>query len=267
MKQIGSLLFILAIACMAFLFSQTSCSKNENSNDKKARLQIRLTDDPGNYEAVLIDVQDIQINVTGDSTGGWQSLSDVKRGTYDLLQLVNDKDTLLADALIPTGRLHQMRLILGPDNFVKVDGNLIKLNTPSAQQSGLKLNVQQDVTNGVLYTVLLDFDVAKSIVQTGNGKYNLKPVIRTMFQAVGGSIKGVVTPDTLATAVLAIQGVDTVASTYTDSFGNYLIKGLPAGSYSVHYLPGNASFIDEVRDGIAVTTGKVTVVDTVKLHQ
>jgi hypothetical protein len=51
---------------------------------------------------VVIDVQDVQINVTGDSTSGWQSLSTVNAGSYDLLKLVNDDDTLLANSDIPS---------------------------------------------------------------------------------------------------------------------------------------------------------------------
>src|SRR6185503_3729137 len=105
-----------------------SCKKN-NTNDGTARLQVYLTDDPGDYEAVYIDVKDVQINVTGDSSNGWQSLKTVNAAVYDVLKLVNDDDTLLADANIPSGRLHQMRLILGTENYVKVEGTsqLIKL--------------------------------------------------------------------------------------------------------------------------------------------
>jgi hypothetical protein len=76
-----------------------------------------------------------------------------------------------------------------------------------------------------------------------------------------------VLPDTLTTEVLAIQGTDTVASTFTGSGGGYLIRGLSAGSYSLSFLPNDTSFVTEVRNGIAVTTGNVTVVDTVHLHQ
>src|SRR6188508_3750839 len=144
-----------------------SCKKDETSNGN-ARLQIYLTDAPGDYEAVYIDVKDVQINVTGDTANGWQSMQGVNATVYDLLRLVNDDDTILADAQIPSGRLHQIRLVLGTENYVKIEGTsqLIKLETPSAQQSGLKLNVQYDVTDDRLYTILLDFDVAKSIVKT-----------------------------------------------------------------------------------------------------
>src|SRR5574339_376794 len=122
MRALG--LFTLVITSM-MLF--TSCKKN-NNNDGNARLQVFLTDDPGDYEAVYIDVKDVQINVTGDDVNGWESLQGVNAGVYDLLRLVNDEDTILADAEIPSGRLHQIRLVLGTENYVKIEGttNLIK---------------------------------------------------------------------------------------------------------------------------------------------
>jgi hypothetical protein len=227
--------FILTLVSLLVFIS---CKKN-GTGDGTARLQVFLTDDPGNYQAVYIDVKDVQINVTGDTDDGWQSLQGVNAGVYDLLRLVNDEDTILADAQIPSGKLHQIRLVLGSENYVKLQGTteLIKLETPSAQQSGLKLNVQYEVTDERLYTILLDFDVAKSIVKTGNGKYMLKPTIRAILNAVGGTIKGVVMPKDFQTAVYAVQGVDTIATTFTGSTGGYIIKGLPAGSYDVFYRP------------------------------
>jgi hypothetical protein len=36
--------------------------------------------------------------------------ANVNAAVYDVLKLVNDDDTLLADANIPSGKLHQMRL-------------------------------------------------------------------------------------------------------------------------------------------------------------
>jgi hypothetical protein len=257
--------FILSIASLPVLIS---CKKS-GAGDGNARLQVYLTDDPGDYEAVYIDVKDVQINVTGDDINGWQSLQGVHANVYDLLKLVNDDDTLLTDSNIPSGKLHQLRLVLGTENYVKVQGTaeLIKLETPSAQQSGLKLNIQQDVQDGILYTITLDFDVSKSIVKTGNNKYMLKPTIRTILNAVGGSIKGVVMPKTFQTAVYAVQGPDTIASTFSDTDGGYLIRGLAAGTYGVFYKPSDVTYKDSLRTNISVLSNTVTKIDSTFLHQ
>jgi hypothetical protein len=259
---------IIVFLSLISAFTFISCNKNSKT-DGKARLQVYLTDDPGDYQAVYIDIKDVQINVTGDTSNGWQSLQGVNAGVYDLLRLVNDDDTLLADANIPSGRIHQMRLVLGTENYVKIEGTteLLKLETPSAQQSGLKLNIQQDVVDNILYTITLDFDVAKSIVRTGNKKYILKPVIRTILNAVGGTIKGIVMPKTFQSKVCAIQGVDTIACTFTDTDGGYMIRGLAAGSYKVYYKPSDVTYRDSVRTGISVMFNSVTRIDTTFLQQ
>jgi hypothetical protein len=225
-------------------------------------------DSPGDYEAVYIDVKDVQINLSGDTVNGWQSLAGVHAGAYDLLKLVNDHDTILADAEISSGKLHQIRLVLGTENYVKIEGTtgLIKLETPSAQQSGLKLNVQMDVQDGILYKIILDFDAARSIVKTGNGKYMLKPVIRTILNAVGGTIKGVVMPKDFQTTVYAIQGTDTIASTFTGTNGGYLIKGLAAGTFKVYYNPADINYYDSLRNNISVIYSTVTKIDTTFLR-
>jgi hypothetical protein len=263
-------LFISAILLTIAAISIFISCKKESTGDGTARLQVYLTDDPGDYEAVYIDVKDVQINVTGDDANGWQSLQGVKAGAYDLLKLVNDDDTMLADAEIPSGKLHQIRLVLGTENYVKLEGTsqLIKLETPSAQQSGLKLNVQYDVTDERLYMIVLDFDVARSIVKTGSNKYMLKPTIRAILNAVGGTIKGVVMPNDFQTAVYAVQGVDTIATTFTGATGGYIIKGLPAGSYDVCYRPGSTNYHDSLRTSISVMFNTTTKVDTTFLrHQ
>jgi hypothetical protein len=258
-------LIVLSLSLLAFTLFY-ACAKKDSSSNDKARMQIYLTDDPANYEAVIIDVQDIKINYSSDTANGWQSLANVNHGSYDILRLVNDQDTILADAELNPGKIQQIRLILGPNNFVKVNGQMIPLQTPSAQQSGLKLNIHQDINAGVLYKLLLDFDAARSIVKTGNNKYILKPVIRTSLQAVGGSIKGYVLPNTIQTSVFAIQGPDTIAGTYT-SGGNYLLKGLNAGAYNLAFVPADTpTHHIQTRSGVVVTTNMVTTVDTVHLQ-
>ena len=262
MKLRKTLLALSFLAVGSIIFY--ACQKENSASADKARLQVYLTDGPGNYDEVVIDVQDIKINYSSDTADGWQSLSTVKTGTYDVLKLVNGSDTLLGDAELSPGKIEQIRLILGPNNYVKVDGQTIPLQTPSAQQSGLKLNIHQEVNAGVTYKLLLDFDAARSIVKTGNGKYLLKPVIRTSLEAIGGSIRGYVRPDSLNIAVFAIQGADTITGTYTSN-GSYMLKGLNAGTYTLAFAPGDTTYKSQNKTGITVTANTVTTVDTVQL--
>jgi len=263
MKLQKAPLTLLTLTLLLTLFF--ACTKHESSaENSKAHLQVYLTDDPANYDEVVIDVIDVKINYSNDTANGWKSMSQINVRPYDIIKLVNGKDTLLGQTDLDSGRIEQIRLILGPNNYVKVNGQTYTLETPSSQQSGLKINLHQDVSAGVLYKLLLDFDVARSIVKTGNGKYMLKPVIRATMQAQGGSIKGFVLPSTFNTSVFAIQGPDTLAGTITSS-GSYLIKGLNSGTYTLGFAPSDTTYKSQTKTGIVVTTNAVTTVDTVRL--
>ena len=221
------------IGCIMLSILGWSCS----NSDQPAKLHIRLTDAPGDYQQVNIDIQQVEVHSeSGNQTGGWKSL-EVQKGIYNLLELTNGLDTLLATAELPAGRVSQIRLILGNNNTIKVAGVVNPLSTPSAQQSGLKLNVKAELKEGVTYTILLDFDAARSIVKSGNGSYSLKPVIRAITEATSGAIKGSALPLAASPSVFAIVGSDTVASTYSDDAGKFLLRGVPAGIYKVSFSP------------------------------
>src|SRR5438034_5725771 len=96
--------YVLTLLCSFLVVVFMYSCKNEGSVGEKAQLAIRMTDAPADYDAVYIDVQDVQINVSDSNDNGWQSLAGVNRGVYNLLDLVNGKDTLLVNASIPTGK-------------------------------------------------------------------------------------------------------------------------------------------------------------------
>ena len=258
-------LFLVALLLALFTFS---CKKNSNNLVEQPRLQLRLTDNPpADIKEVWIDIRQVEI-IVGNSAQP-VILDGVHAGVYNLLELTGRKDTLLADALIPSGTLSQIRLILGDNNYIVTpDGEKIMLKTPSAQQSGLKVQLHQEVKGGVLYRLSLDFDVARSIVFAGNSSnVILKPVLRVLsFVPSGGNITGAVVPDSVLTSVIAIQGLDTIASAFTNTAsGTYFLKDIPAGNYSLSFIPVDTKYKTAQKEA-EVTLGQTTIVDTVKLQ-
>jgi hypothetical protein len=246
----------------------SSCSNDDESATGTSKMEVRLTDAPGDYSKVLIDIKSVQVHTDGnanDNSNGWITLSNINPGIYNLLDFSNGKDTLLAASNLPSGRISQIRLVLGTNNsLVLKDSTIKELKTPSGQTSGLKVKIDADLAPDVTYVVLLDFDASKSIVAKGNGTYSLKPVIRTITQAVAGGIKGIVTPGALGNEVQVIETVpgsnakiDTVGG-FTDANGNYLIKGLVGGTYNVDfYAPGKK----KTAGGVVVTNNAITTVN------
>ncbi len=130
----------------------------------------------------------------------------------------------------------------------------------------MKLQVHQTFAADITYKILLDFDVARSVLLTGSGKYKLKPVIRTIPEAQDGAIKGVVSPITATPAIYAIKETDTLATAYTDATGHFLLRGLAAGTYTVSFVP-NSNFENTQKEDVSVTIGQVTDLGTVQIPE
>ena len=241
-------------------FALLSCSDSET--DGSSRLQVRLMDGPGDYEEVNIDIEGVSINYSNDDNDGWQELDMLQAGIYDLLELTNGVDVILADEELPSGTVNQIRLHLGENNTLIVDGQTVDLNTPSAQQSGLKLNINADLIDGITYVLLLDFDVEQSIVQAGNsGNYILKPTIRAIAEAESGAISGMVSPYDTQVMVFAHQGAgtDTLTTYVDDTSGGFLISGVPSGDYTLEIEPDSDSGYNSYsEDNVSVITGEIT---------
>jgi hypothetical protein len=248
-----------------FMLSILLMACNSNNDEQSAIVHVRLTDSPGDFQQVNIDIQGIEVHSDqGDQNSGWKTLTLFQKGVYNLLELTNGLDTLLATTEFPAGKISQIRLILGTDNTVLIGDELFTLSTPSAQQSGLKLNLNQQLQAGVTYTILLDFDAGLSIVEHGDGTYGLKPVIRAISEANSGAIAGTVVPILSAPAIFVIMGSDTVATAYTNDTGNFLVRGVPAGTYTVSFDPKDG-YIPMQTNGVIVTLGNVTNLGTITI--
>ena len=255
-------LFLCALAFMSLtLFS---CSKSDSINSSgKASADFYLTDAPSTaYDAVNIDVQSVLVQSSNDT--GWVSL-DITPGIYDLMQLRNGADTLLGNATLSAGSISQVRLILGTNNTVVVNGQTYVLSTQSAMQSGLKFNFHQDLAANGSYKIWIDFDANQSVVMEGKDNYLLKPVVRAYSSETNGQVKGYAFPALSTQTVFAIQGTDTL-SAVPASDGFFKFSGMAEGSYKI-WFKANTGFQDKTLDGVNVSFGEVTDLGITTLTQ
>jgi len=248
--------FLLSVLVM-FTVLISACSKKDEKGT--STLSIRMTDDPANYDAVYIDIEGVEI--TGE--GGAATNLNVNAGIYNLLDFANGVDTLIASGDLDAGTISQIRLILGENNSVVVDNVSYPLSTPSAQESGLKLQVHDEFVAGIAYAILLDFDANESIVEQGNGTYQLKPVIRVVDVAISGSIKGTIDPIGINCSATA-SGNGLTFTTYCDADGNFLLQGIPVGTYQVTFTP-ELPYLPLTLDNVNVTVGAVTDLGVISL--
>jgi len=270
LKQITSIIVLLLVL---------SCGDSDSSNTTEtAKVSVRLVDDPGDYQNVFVEVIDVMVKYDGgsndenDDDSGWESLGIINPGVYDLLELTGGVNLeLVDDEEIETGTIKQIRLILGEDNSVVLEGETEArpLNTPSAQQSGLKVMINQAILAGFNYDFILDFDVDESIVMAGNsGNINLKPVLRASLEVNSGTLVGNVTNLDVAVEVTVDNGQGLTASTMIDAAGNFEIPGLPAGFYSVIVTPDpNAIPLYQVLiiENVEIIIGSVNTLEVITL--
>ena len=252
---------VLILSISTLFFSGCTDNKTTSLSSGSANISVKLIDEPGDYENVFVEVVDVMVKYESDDTdNGWMSLDAINTGIYDLLELTGGVDVLLADDYeIPAGELKQLRLVLGENNTIVVDGETFDLKTPSAQQSGLKIHVNQTLEPNINYTFILDFNVDESIIMAGNsGNIILKPVIRATVEAFTGSISGNVAPIEVLSEISATNGIDTI-STFTDENGNFLLVGLTEGTYTVTISPDIASGLtSQTIENVEVIIGETT---------
>ena len=166
--------------------------------------------------------------------------------------------------LVPAGHYNEVRLLLGEGSTITVDGVIEPLTVPSGMSSGYKIKGDFTVPEGGTVVILLDFDAARSIHQTGNGRWMLRPTVKLMVGAQAGAIAGSIDPPTVPTDVFAIVGTDTVQHTVADPSGRFVLSLLGAGTYNVAFDPA-AGWRDTTRAGIGVSVGATTEIGTTVL--
>ena len=292
---IKGLAFGTAAAALFFVFS---CNKNNSGSNPnipagKSKVSIYMMDDPIQYSKVLIDIRQVVVQVdTGakqtdsdrddqwyDGYCGWHRTREnssviwdtlnITPGVYDLLQLRNGTDTLLANGLIPTGKILKVKITLGSDNTVYTDSTThypleVFGSSPAFTINVRRVNVNAASSND--FQLWLDFNLQRSIF-FWNGEFLLKPYIVVFNDQVQAKIKGQALPRWKVALITAIDNNnDTLYAIPSWEDGDYLIRNAPAGTYSLNFK-GRDGYKDTTLTNISVTTGQTTKVPTVTLHQ
>jgi Domain of unknown function (DUF4382) len=215
---------------------------SDGGGTQPGTLGVSMTDAPAcGFDAVNVTVSKVRVHQSdnaSENAAGWTDITLNPARKINLLDL-NDPTQpnfaleRLGETPLAAGHYTQLRLVLDPNsggspfaNSVVLSAqpnNEIALKTPSGIQSGIKLIHQFTVGSGQRVDLLLDFDACKSIVQTGNGTYKLKPVIKVIPFVLNG-IEGFVDTALLNSHVVVSAQIDgdivraTVPNTVTGKF-------------------------------------------------
>jgi len=258
-----------------------------DSGSGTGTLDLSATDAPFEFDIVTaasISVDKITIFHEADGDSGPLVLYE---GVPILLDLFNLRDGLAQDldqSTLPVGSYRQLRLrvthaelTLTNGNHYTTDDDTIRLT--SQDTSGFKVFVDPPIVIEREQTsdVLLDFDLTHTFQPVpGNDAltatfYHLHPVIHVANLGETGGIHGMVNQDNGAGGFVPVSQAtvyvlppgqtDTslaVASTSTNTDGNYTVLGLAPGPYDVRAVKGDLSAFAA---GVTTVSGEVVRVD------
>lgn len=238
-------------------------------------LSMAITDAPAcGFDAVNVTVQRVRVHQSASAEAtdsGWSEITLAPARKINLLNLTNGVLEQLGQTPLPVGHYTQVRLVLDPNagnalnNSVLPTGATLEksLDTPSAIQSGIKLNANFDVAANTRTDLVLDFDACKSVLTKGNGNYALKPVVKVIPTIVNG-ISGFVNLAQLGSHVMvsAQQNGVVVASTVPNATtGEFFLARLVPGNYDV-VLTGDGKAASVVGTVPVATTTSTTALST-----
>jgi len=293
MKSRHFLVIGLIAACASYFL--VSCSKSESvggsmTTNGRQNASLYLTDAPGFFDHVNLDIKTVSVlvdtskntrdhdNSNWDDLGSrdhrpdsflvWEDLG-VKAGIYDLIQLRNGVDTLLASANITAGSIRLIRIDLGTNNTLVKDSVSYPLNLVPGLPSYILIKLKGDEWEhfGANSTRLwLDFDVEKSIVQLRNNAFYLSPVIRAFVVTKTGQISGDLLPrDAWPEIVTVFNNTDT-AYGLTNRDGAFRIRGLKDGNYSVFFNASNG-YKDTTLSNVTINNAGSVSLGNITLHK
>ena len=245
-------------------------------------LRVSMTDAPTcGFDHVYVTVEKVRVhsNASAEATdAGWSDIVLATPQRIDLLTLTNGAMATLGQTQLAAGSYQQLRVVLAANttanpmanSVVVTGGSEQAVDTPSAMQSGLKLNANLTIEADKVADFAIDFDACRSFVRAGNsGKMVLKPVLALipLLGDAGQRIVGFVDAKLAggaATVSVQASGMP-VRATPTDATGKFVLYPVPAGSYDLVVTADGHT--NAVVTGVQVTTTAYTYVgsDTLRL--
>ena len=196
----------------------------------------------------------------------WDTL-DIRPGIYNLLDLSNGADTLLASGITVAGKIKKIRLTLGTQNSVVIDSVQYPLRLWN-NYNRITINVRgediEEIRPGDLQ-IWLDFDAGRSVVRIQNNQFILKSFLRIWLPPQTAAIKGKILPDRADAVVSVIANNDTLVA-FPNSDGRFKIRGIRGTTADVYINATANGYRDTTLTGVAIQTGRETDIGTIQLR-
>jgi hypothetical protein len=282
---------VAASALVAFMLIFSACTKTGIDASAGGKVSVFLTDGPGEFDSVFIDIQKVEVKIDTSSTykndderckddddrddhqkrkddyGEWVNIN-FTPAIIDILSLRNGVETKLGDANILTGTVRKIRITLGTQNRVVKSGVSSTLELRNETNNFLYVKLydkhRQRSADSASVSVWVDFDVANSIYEK-DGKFYLKPVLRPFNNNNFGVVEGKVLPLAAKAVVRITNGAGFNGVALPNREGKFKLRGLESGTYTVT-VQGIAPYVDKVISNVVVTKGKETELGVITLQ-
>lgn len=275
MKRSSHILAILGSIALA------ACSTNSGTT-----VQFEITDAPvasDTVKEVYVTFSSLDINestAAGDGGSGWTSVPIDTAKEYELLSLTNGLSSALGNITMTGGtQINQIRFGISKIELVEADDAAgdPRHTVTLTSQTGLKIVNAFDIPLSGNLTVVADFDVRKSLINTA-GSYSMKPVLRAIVENEAGEIHGTAPAGYLVFAYASTDGTDidlaftdpaddADSAAYDDAYtsaavrdeGAYTLAFMDAGSYDLVLVDPADGTVACVVNDVAVVSAQGTV--------
>lgn len=283
---------VLAYLCLDACSKDRS---SEHGGPGSQQLSVFLTDNPALFEKVLVDIRSLEVFVdTGaddnsrnrggdddkrddnsgrggdddddddhddnggrggdDDSGTWVNVP-ISAGVYDLLRLRNGVDTLLGSANLPAGELEKVRIGLGANHSVVVNGVSYPLQLGNTDKIVIKIDDDNLARDNGRMRLHIDFDAGRSIIMRGNA-FVLNPVMKTFCDDRSARVEGRVMPrDAYPVIVQVYNSKDTAMAIPDREDGKFKVRGLPDGTYNISFKASNG-YRDTVLTNVSLSRAR-----------
>lgn len=245
---------------LVFVFGLTACNKDKDGPD--GSFKVRMTDSPAEYEALDVEIAKVEAY---SSTTGWVTLSSQAQ-MVNVASLTNGAEAELAFmSEVEASNYTKLKITFGTSNRVTLFANAstggssgsLLFDLAFAGSREVEVEINEQVGADAAANVLLDFDVASSVIQLGND-YLLNPTIRVIHDTetgAKGQVKGA------AHAFVKFSNGANQYSAYVDAQGRFLMRGMTPGTYDMEIDPANPNddpALQPIRvSGVVIARGEI----------
>lgn len=265
-------MLLAAMVGGVLLFS--ACEKEPVVNDQepKSSMDIKMTDAPANYDALLLSVSKAEVYHEGN---GWVELA-ANGEAFNVLELNNGQNKKIAHSTtLDAGVYTKLRLEFKNEVYLTTMASVGMFGTQSAGTFALawqgsntiEIEIDEQLAAGGHAEVMLDFDAARSVIEDA-GQYYIKPVfryIKNFDTGIDGQLEG------SAQGMVIVNNGEMEASVTFSANGAFKLNGLNPGAYQVRidYLAlvnGEMEYKQKTIEGVIVSDGQITHMGMISLE-